>query len=76
MTERVPKYTKTVRCFSDRTKDAHFETVEAAAKYANDLIRAGLHQVKIYPYSPPKRPVDYIAEEEWARRQEAQATDG
>lgn len=54
-------FTHTVVCFSDGNKRRHFHNINDASTYANELLRAG-HKCKIYPYSPPKRPVDYAAE--------------
>ncbi len=51
----------TVHCFNDKSKRRHFYSQAAAINYANDLSRKG-YKVKIYPYTPPKRPVDYAAE--------------
>lgn len=55
------QYTHTVHCFDDPSLRKHFMEVEAASRYANELLGKG-HQVKIYPYQLPKKHIDYIAE--------------
>ncbi len=59
--EQQPNYTHTVMCWTDKTLRKSFEGIEAATAYANELLRAG-HKVKIYPYRPPRRYVDIVAE--------------
>lgn len=57
-------YQWTVRCFSDKAKTKHFIQKGGpggAVAYANKLLAAG-EKAKIYPYSSPKRAIDYIAE--------------
>lgn len=56
-----PNYTHTVHCYTDRTRRRHFEGIEAATAYANDLLRQG-EKAKIFPYRPPRRYVDIVAE--------------
>lgn len=56
-----PNYTHTVHCFDDKAKRRHFKGIEAATRYANELLAEG-HKVKIYPYGPPKKYIDYVAE--------------
>jgi len=59
----TPAYTKTVWCNSDRKLTKHFVDSAAAIAYANELSRQG-EKVALRDYKPPKRPVDYIAENE------------
>lgn len=54
-------YTHTVHCFDDKSKRQNFTNITEAAAYANKLL-AGGHKVKIYPYSPPKQYIDFVAE--------------
>jgi hypothetical protein len=55
------EYKYTVHCFTDKTKRAHFLDVQDAIRYANKLLRAGEKAI-IYPYRPPRRYVDILAE--------------
>lgn len=59
--EEKEKPTHTVYCFTDKEKTKHLSGVDNAAKYANELLRKG-YKVKIYPYQPPKKYIDYVAE--------------
>lgn len=59
----MAEYTKTVRDFTDRSKDKDFVDPQAAIGYANTLLRQG-HKVKIYDYRPPRRYIDHVAEHE------------
>jgi hypothetical protein len=54
-------YNHTVLCFTDKTKTKYFVELTEATTYANKLLRAG-HKCKIYPYRPPRRYVDILAE--------------
>ena len=63
MTEQL---THTVMVFKDRALTKHFSNLRAAAKYANQLLRQGRKDVKIYPYgqqAPKKSHIDFIVEE-------------
>lgn len=55
------QYTHTVHCYDDKSLRKHFEGVEAAATYANTLARQR-HKVKIFPYTPPRKYIDYLVE--------------
>lgn len=54
-------YTHTVYCFDDKELTKHFIGVQAAAKYANELLRQK-YKVKIYQYRKSKSYIDYVAE--------------
>ena len=60
---RSPQYKHTVRCFSDRSLDAHFEQMKDAIEHVNGLLAQG-YKAKLYPFRPPKRYVDFLAENE------------
>ncbi len=53
--------THTVHCFSNKELTKHFPNIRDAAKYANNLL-AKKHQIKIYPYRPPRNYIDIVAE--------------
>jgi hypothetical protein len=57
--------THTVHCYSDKSKRKHFtskqEAVTYAVTYANSLLSQGL-KARIFPYSPPKKYIDILAE--------------
>lgn len=60
MTEQ-PDYKFTVHCNTDKSKRRHFVSQAEAVAYANDLLRSN-HKVRIFPYRPPRRYIDILAE--------------
>ncbi len=59
-----PAYKWTVHDFTDKSKRRHFvhkTGPQGAVEYANALLAKG-HRVKIFPYSPPRRYIDIVAE--------------
>lgn len=57
------QYTHTVVCFTEDNKRYDCASHQQAIDKANALLRLG-HRCKIYPYRPPRRYVDFVAENE------------
>ena len=54
-------FTHTVYCFNNKKLTKNFTDGGPAYDYAIRLLRLG-HKCKIYPYRPPRRYVDILAE--------------
>ena len=56
-------YNHRVVCFTDKSLSVDFEHMKDAVEHVNELLAQG-HKAKIYPWSPRKKYIDYIAENE------------